>query len=479
VGLMFFAKKVILFTLIFSIYISIVNAASFEAAATPIDDRIVIDEFAKFSIEVKNNLKVKDEFRIYTLDFPTWDLRTEPIINPITIELGPGEKGSVEVLIDPLKIKDIGAYQVNANVKSRSTGQLISVPLKVTILSTTTLIQGYVPTVVTGVDISKKIDPRNELPIKILLNNQNIIDYPELTIDLESALIKKTISVQLGPKEEKTLEIKANLDPLTEPQEDKLVVALFFNNKSIINPIVRKLEIIEYAEPELIKEDKNLLISKQKFNFASNRKNYEGTFRLETTLLDSIFSSTNPKAKTIVENGKRFLVFDIHLENSGMGITVTRNFIPLFAAIILIIASLIAYYALRSPMDMRKESSNIIKKEGGTSAMTIILHIKNRTQNKLDEIEINDYIPGLVSIGGDVPIGALEPTKVLKHEKKGTTMVKWTIDSLEPSEERVLAYKTKSKLSILGSFNLPPAKANFKSGDKFYTSTSNSVSISE
>ena len=240
---MFFAKKLALFAVIFSLYISIANAASFEAAVVPIYDRIVIDEFAKFRIEIKNSLQEsKDEYRIYTLEFPIWDVRTDPIINPITLELGPGGEGSVEIILDPLKIKDIGTYQVSVNVKSKTTNQLVSVPLKVSILSTSSLIQGYVPTVVTGVDVPEKIDPRNDIPIKISLNNQNVIDYPELTIKLESSLIKETLSTKLSPKEDKILSHTANLDPLTSPGEDRLVVALLFNNESIINPIVRKID---------------------------------------------------------------------------------------------------------------------------------------------------------------------------------------------------------------------------------------------
>ena len=66
---MFLLRKLILFTIIFSLYISIVNAASFDATAVPINDRIVIDEFATFQLNIKNNLDKYDEYRIYTLAF--------------------------------------------------------------------------------------------------------------------------------------------------------------------------------------------------------------------------------------------------------------------------------------------------------------------------------------------------------------------------------------------------------------------------
>jgi hypothetical protein len=340
-------RKFVLFIAIFSIYMSVAYAASFDASAVPVDDEIIIDEFATFRLDIKNNLEQKDEYRIYTLDFPTWDVRTEPIANPITLEVGAGKEGSIELVVDPLKIREIGIYEVNVNVRSKLTNRVVSVPLKVTILSTESLIQGYVPTVVTGVSIPEKIDPREPVPITISLNNQNIIDYPDLVIKLESNLIKDAVNTQLGPKEEKTLQVTADIDPLTPPQKDILAVALFKGNRSIINPIVRNIRIIEYTSQELVSEEKRFLLTRSHYNLVSNNKDYEGVFKIETTLLASIFSSTKPKSSTIEEDGKRYFVFDVEPGDNQVQVTVTRNFIPSFVVIALLIILVVSYYMLR------------------------------------------------------------------------------------------------------------------------------------
>ncbi len=476
---MVFIKKSIIFALILLIYISIVHAANFDVEVVAIDDKIVVDEEATFQLNIKNNLDQKDEYRIYTLDFPTWDVRTEPMVNPIVVEANPRSEGSVELIVDPLKIRDIGTYAVNVNVRSKVTNKFTTVPLKVTILSTEPLIGGYVPTVLTGLDIPEKIDPREEIPIKIVLNNQNIIDYPDLIIKIESNLIKDTINAKLGPKEEKALDLTATIDPLTEPQEDTLVLALFKEDRSIINPIVRKIEVIEYADQELVREEKGFLLTKSYYDFISNNKDYEGKFKIETTSLNSIFTSISPKAKTVKEDDKIYLVGDVKLVNNKMEIVVKKNFIPLFIVIVLLVVLVVGYYILRAPLHVIKEASNIVKNEGGISEMTVILRIKNRSQNKIKEIEITESIPALVSIGKEVPIGSLQPTKVLRHEKKETTIIRWIVDNLDASEERVLSYKIKTKLSILGSFSLPSTKAVFKSNDKTVTARSNRLSVSE
>lgn len=472
-------RKLVFFVIIFSLLINIANAAAFDVSVVPINDRIVIDEFAIFQLDIQNNMGQKDEYRIYTLDFPTWDVRTEPISNPITLELEPGEEGNVELVVDPLKIKEIGTYAVGVNIRSKLTNTVISVPLKVTILSTDALIGGYVPTVVTGVDVPEKIDPRKEIPIKISLNNQNIIDYPDLVIKIESNLIKDSLDVQLGPKEEKILELTASLDPLTSPQKDNLAVAVLKGDRSIINPIVKRIEVIEYAEQELVSEEKNIFVTKSIYSLASNNKDYEGAFKVETTLFDSIFSSTDPKAKIIKENGKRYFVWNIGITNNSIQVAVTENFIPLYVVIAALIVMAIFYYVLRSPLLIMKEASNLVKSEGGVTEIGVVLRIKNRSQDKLSEIEVIEVIPALASVERETSIGSLQPNKVLKHEKNGTTLVKWTIDNLDASEERVLSYKIKSKLSILGSFSFPAAKATFKCKNRAFTSTSSRLSIGD
>ena len=471
-----FAKNLLIFGLVFSMLLSVANAAAFDIATEPIKDRIVVNEFATYKISVKNNLNVKDEYRIYTLDFPTWDIRTDPIVNPITLELAPGEEGSVEVVVDPLKIREIGAYDVNVNVRSKVLDIAVPIQLKVTILSTDPLMQGYVPTVLTSVGIPDKIDPRKEIPIKIVLNNQNIINYSSLEIRISSSLMQDSIITNLDPKEEKTLELIKTIDPLTEPQHDNIVVAVFAEERPI-SQVTKRVEVIEYKGKELFEEKKGFPSTKDTYRFASNNEQYKGTLRVGTTLLSTIFSSTEPKARIVKEQGETYYEWDVKLKNKEMYVTVTKNFAPLVIAIILIIFVIIFYFMFRSPLTMIKEASNIVKKDEGVSELIVVLHMANRGQSRISEIEVSDYIPGLVGIGSDVPIGSLQPARVLRHEKKGTTIVKWAIDNLEPSEERVLSYKIESKLPILGSFSLPVAKAAFKVNGKLQKSVSNRLSI--
>ena len=70
----------------------------------------------------------------------------------------------------------------------------------------------------------------------------------------------------------------------------------------------------------------------------------------------------------------------------------------------------------------------------------------------------------------------MQPHAVLKHPKKGI-MIRWNIETLEAGDERVLSYRMKSRLPILGELSLPAASARTKIGDKVIISNSNRASI--
>jgi hypothetical protein len=92
-------------------------------------------------------------------------------------------------------------------------------------------------------------------------------------------------------------------------------------------------------------------------------------------------------------------------------------------------------------------------------------------------VNIIDKVPHIAEVLKDFEMGTLHPTKVLKHAKKGT-LIKWEVKELDKFEERVLAYKIKSRLSVLGEFKLPVAVAKFSTlSGKERSTHSNSVSL--
>ena len=96
----------------------------------------------------------------------------------------------------------------------------------------------------------------------------------------------------------------------------------------------------------------------------------------------------------------------------------------------------------------------------------------------MKNIEVIDRVPNIADLEKGLTIGTLHPTKILKHEKKGT-IIKWVIDDLDTGDERVISYKIKSHLSILGEFNLTPTTVKLNYKGKEIITHSNSLGINQ
>lgn len=470
--------KFLVLMAVFFLALNIAYAASFEVRVTSIKDKIIVDEIAEFDVAIRNNLDTDEEFTIKKAGYPFWDMYTKPLQNPITLKVPAQSTSSLKLFVDPLYITSVDTYTLDISVVLGRTGQEQKVPVTVGIKSTEPLIGGYIPTVLTSMSISpEKIDPRGEFTIKIVLNNQNVLDYPNLTIKIESNLFKDEIHSPLGPKEDKTIEVKKKLDAATPPLKDRIVAAVFKDERMIVNPIVKEFEIVEYSTQEDIPKEQSFLKIMGGIKVESNNPDYRGLIKIETTALKNLFLTSSPRAKTVKEGAKQYLVWEVKLgKDRTMTVYTTQNYRPIVVAAVLIAAALAAYFIFRSPIVVRKSIANAVMSEGGVSEAKVVVRIKNRSSKQMTNIEVMDNLPHIAHVEKELSIGSMQPHAVLKHPKRGM-IIKWVIDTLEAGDERVLSYKMKSRLVVLGEFNLPSATARCKAGNKVIISNSNRVSV--
>ena len=458
--------------------LNIAYAASFDVKVTPVKDKIVVDEVAEFDINVQNNLDTDEEYIIKKAGYPFWDMYTKPLQNPITLKVPAQSASSIKLFVDPLYITSVDTYTLDMGVVLQSTGQEQKVPITVGIKSTEPLIGGYIPTVLTSTSISpEKIDPRGDFTIRIVLNNQNVLDYPNLTIKIESNMFKDELYVPLGPKEDRTIEVTKKLDDLSVPQKDRLVIAIFKDERLIVSPIVKEFEVIEYTVQEDISKERSFLKIRKGIKVTSNNPDYKGIVKIGTTPIQNLFMTTSPRAETIKESGRQYLAWQVGVgPDRTVTVYTSENYRPVVVIVILVIAAIVLYFLFRSPIVVRKSIGNVGMSEGGISEAKVVVRVKNRSNNQITNIEIIDNLPHIAHVEKELSIGSMQPHAVLKHPKKGI-MIKWAIETLEAGDERVLSYRMKSRLPILGELSLPAASARTQVGNKVVISNSNRVSI--
>ncbi len=470
-------KGVLLLIAIVLLSIS-VYADNFDVEFEAVDNAITFGQLAEFKLTVTNNLNTKETFKVKTLDYPLWEITTEPLLNPIQFSVEPNKKREITLFLNPLHISNYGVFDVSVIIEMVSKKEKVTNPVRVNLVSPEA--GTYVETVIATISMDDQVDPTKDITIKISLNNQNIIEYPKLLITLESKLIQEEVQESLGKKGKKTITLTKRISPQTLPQEDTLIVKVISNNKTL-DTKVKKIEVIEKKELSKHENVKNGFLKVENDITLNNIGNvrYTDSIKLESSFIQTLFTSSKPKGKFIKEEGQRYLVVPLDIPpGESTVVTITKNYITLLVIVLLLAVIIILYYILRSPLTIKKTAANIGYKEGGVSELKVVLTVVNRSKNKLREIEVIDRIPNIADIEKGLTIGTLHPSKILKHEKKGT-IIKWIVDELDAGDERVITYKIKSHLSILGEFSLTQAIAKFTFQGKEVITHSNSLGISK
>jgi len=433
-----------------------VYAQDFSATILAHTESIKTNETAKYTLIISHPLGVPQTFEIYSTDI-LWDVRTKD-----SLIIPPQQDFETELYLRPLNLNP-GIYSVPLHIKLTGTDQIIkqNIPLEVT--SKLPPIAAYLPAVRGTAIMSRKVDPKDPVRVYVTLENQNKKLLKKVQVKLRSNVINKDYDVQLKPQEKKKLTFEILIDPYTSPQKDVLrITAVVEEGNDVyqfdLEPV--QYTIIDYQEviEEIIEKKETFKTIRTITLINEGNIPIKEKYTQPTSLLESTFTTTTPKSRRI--GNQR--IWDINIPKAGaLKIQMAINYRPLVFLITAVIILIIAYFIFRSPLTMAKKAAVIGSREGGISELKVLITLKNRSKKRIKQVKIMDLVPRLANYKPDQEIGTVEPDKVIQNQTQGS-LLKWHIDSIDPGEERLISYKIRSKLSILGGVTLPVAVAKFE-----------------
>jgi len=173
------------------------------------------------------------------------------------------------------------------------------------------------------------------------------------------------------------------------------------------------------------------------------------------------FPQIEPDVKEIKDNRAvyKWLIAPL---GAGEEKTISYNISVWNALLILLGIAGVTYYLFRSTFAI-----SITKTHSHVGALTkekeidIFLEIKNNSRKEIREIIVRDFVPTVVTVVEK--FGTLRPT--LRKVTGGTELI-WRLDSLRSGEERVLNYKIKPVIDIIGTIKLPMAHITYMDKNK-------------
>lgn len=433
------------------------------------------DDMAEFNVTISNLNTFEDVFTFSTLD-GNWNL----IANPSQIKISAEEQKSFRLFLLPRPDLPIGIYGVNIKIKSERSGSFNSYVFTVHKKPLDFLTRDYKPSVDFSVNIDKEVDPRKKIPVEIFIKNKNSLDVGEATIMIDGTLFQDQQTVYIGPLEEKRIEYLYTINPFQKPDFYSLKVELLADE--VVKSSTKNYEIAGYSSITQDSDNgKSFLFRTKETITLENLGNIEKVKKvnMEMPWIKKHFSNSEPKAIYVKTDKGRAYEWNIVMQPQEFtNIVITTNYrLPILILLIILII-ITFYYVFRSPIVIMKQSVVIDSGEDVVEHLKIRVYIRNRTRKALENVAIIDRIPGIAELIKKKTLGTIQPEKVTKQDKKGTT-VKWLLETLEPFEERIITYEIKSRLKIIGSVSLPSARIKFMHRNKERTVFSNRVIVSK
>ncbi len=424
------------------------------------------NQFAEYGIKLTNPYSYEDTFEFRVKDF-SWNIWTNPLSDYVGggVDVQPGETYEVQLFIAPTGTKNIGRYSIPLTITTRSNGEKIQKNLVVDIVSGVPTIKEYELGILVNVDLPSVIDPRGKTTLVVDVENVFPRNITNIKLELISELIRGRSNFSLGRLGEETLEFPIELNDYQSPLQDKLELR-FSKDDEVFKSVKVNYAVLSYSIVNTVSDETyGKFLKSTRVIEVHNDGNIAKSHQIRIPLKfgSGIFTRTDPKNYLVKDEEGTFMVWDLNLDSQAKStVTINQNYQVLFWFGVVIILIGLFYWFMRSPVLIAKEAKVVEIRDGAVSQLKVLLHLRNRTNKPITAIKIADRVPDIAQILEEFDVGTIRPEKIVR-DSKGGTLIKWSILKLDPYEERIISYKLRSKLQVLGSFVLPSALVKFKS----------------
>jgi len=470
--------SVLLITTILFVLMAAFQASAFAYFVETFNNTITKDESATFRVIIQNTADYDDYYTLSTRDV-NWMINVEPASAFVPAD---SEKEFLISLSPKPLVSEGKSYWVPVKIKSEKTGFYFEEQKKfaIYVVDPNLKIGNYSFTVTPVVSIENTVDPREKVSVRVVLRNRNAKQIDNMKVVVNGEAFYKEYVTKLLPLEEKTNEILFEIDPLAEPGKKTLTLTIFSSDGKNQGESTDEYEIIGYADLQRTASKGTIFFrTTQKFSIVNNgNEKATAEEKFSMNIIQRLFTKFTPAAvKEKGTDGKNYYVIrqELGSEEKLEGKAVT-DYRIIVLIIVLIIAIIVLYYVLRSPLIIVKGAEPLGRTEDGLSEIKVRLYLKNRSRKQIANLRVVDFVPSIAEIDRKTHLGSMEPVSIGKGRRG--TVPRWEMDALEAYEERIITYRIKSKLTLIGGIRLPSAKAVFDAGQgKERTTYSNSINL--
>jgi len=415
---------------------------------------VLSGEIGTIDLTIKNNLNKKDIFSISI--FPSFwkGISAFPEKNVINIEAK--SNSSFKIYFSTLleAEKSIQIFSVSLiSVTDPNISSTIDIQVRV---------QKKSPIIITDLMLSKSaLDPEETLTINIEITNvANLASEPhalKTSIEKDGKLIKEfeNLIPAVQAKSSKIISIDYAFGKYASPGKYSVNSVLQDSLNKTVDKISTEFEINAMFKLPAEYTEKTRSIGIFSVSVKIRIKNEGNVPTPEFYIMESIPSFAKSFFKpeilpTFVNKTDNRIIYGWFFSsldpNQEVIISYRVDLLPVSIAVIFIIIVVYILFSITlKPLIIKKHKYVKVEKE-----ISISLDLKNRCMSEIKDVIIKDFVPPLTQLVEK--FDTLKPkTKKIRHGVELT----WKFDSLKSREERVLTYRIRPAVEVIGTLKLP------------------------
>ncbi len=262
------------------------------------------------------------------------------------------------------------------------------------------------------------------------------------------------------------------LSPLLPPGNYYISIYTNYNKNS--SALYFPVKILPYYKPIISKKSSFNLLGGSASVTVKNEGNVpinKSDVNLTVNGFNSLFlvgkSSSNGSAVLVnhsIEPSINFL-----LPGQSITLSYSISYYPIYLIVLIIILAFVIFFYFNRKVVLKKEVIEH-KAVDGFIDVKVALRLKNVSRKKIYSIELEDEIP---PNSLKIAKAGQKEGKITKHGN--SMLISWKEEELNPNDEIIVMYEVKSKVGIVGNFELGKANVKFDFNGKSYKKVSNSL----
>jgi len=414
-------------------------------------------------LTIQNNLNRRETYSVAV--FPSFWNHVSSFPSPRIIELESGESGIVKIHVSSLPEAQLGTQSIGLNIGAASDNEVNS---NKTIL---VRVNRRSPVFVLEVNTDKSaVEPEDTITINSVVSNIGNIkseSYALRTIvsfnGEEVERFDKFIT-SVAKKSDEIISNQMTFPKDAEPGTYDITSMLFNEFGFTVSSVKGSFELLGVYD---IPEDYTNRITTLGILSIGVELTVKNSGNIETpafyitenipVFARDFFIPENLPSTTEQEGGTITYSWLVNSLEPGEETTIKYQFIIWQVWVILIMVGAIVYFAFNYvfTVSLVKSHRNIglIRKE---NEIPVNVELRNRSRHELRDIVIRDFVPGVAEVV--TKFTHLKPT--IRKGRNGTELT-WKFDSVRAGEDRVMTYKIRPILDVLGTLKLPRAGAKY------------------